>query len=451
MQSRAAAVVVLLGCFVACGLGIICDPDPGTPANTPIGVAKGMYPGRVVWQYEPDACTWDGATGYWWEDQYVNLSMVESMLLNSLTKLTSTTTAADAWKTLFTYYNKVHSNTYKGYDKTQKVAVKINLNGDYDGYVDIVGNGLSPQYFKALLRTLTRDAGIPQDMIYVYDAARYIPPNLFDGPTGSFSEFPDVHYVDNAGEQGRELVQPDPNTVFFFSDTKLSNWNVTQLPTIVTAADYMIVVDNLRGHDLAGVTLSAKNWFGSIWRLCCPDPYCGWEVGTECVCNTAGHWCPASLHEWVDVSSMPMNSYTPLVDLLGHSQLGGNAVVFLMDGLYSGPNEQPDTLPCEFQSTPFNNHWSCSVLASQDPVALDSVAFDILRNEPCQIYASSGCVDNYMHEAALAHAPPSGTVYNPTGTKQLSSLGVHEHWNSNTKRQYTRNLQTGGGIELLEI
>ena len=31
----------------------------------------------------------------------------------------------------------------------------------------------------------------------------------------------------------------------------------------------------------------------------------------------------------------------------------------------------------------------------------------------------------------------------------MASLGAHEHWNNATDKQYTRNLGTGDGIELL--
>jgi len=32
---------------------------------------------------------------------------------------------------------------------------------------------------------------------------------------------------------------------------------------------------------------------------------------------------------------------------------------------------------------------------------------------------------------------------------RLESLGVHEHWNNATDKQYSRNLKTWGGIELI--
>jgi hypothetical protein len=63
-------------------------------------------------------------------------------------------------------------------------------------------------------------------------------------------------------------------------------------------------------------------------------------------------------------------------------------------------------------------------------------------------------VDDYLHEAALANNPPSGTFYDPdhaTPTKRLPSLGVHEHWNNAQEKKYSRNLGKGQGIELLGV
>jgi hypothetical protein len=62
--------------------------------------------------------------------------------------------------------------------------------------------------------------------------------------------------------------------------------------------------------------------------------------------------------------------------------------------------------------------------------------------------------EDYMVEAALASAPPSGTFYDPnhaTNTERLQSLGVHERWNNDKDRKYSRNLGTGNGIELMTL
>jgi hypothetical protein len=86
-------------------------------------------------------------------------------------------------------------------------------------------------------------------------------------------------------------------------------------------------------------------------------------------------------------------------------------------------------------------------------IAIDSVGLDFLRNEQSLnpiVVDVTGNPDNYLHEAASANKPPSGTTYDPEGDGiALQSLGVHEHWNNPNDRKYSRNLGTGDGIELL--
>jgi hypothetical protein len=74
-----------------------------------------------------------------------------------------------------------------------------------------------------------------------------------------------------------------------------------------------------------------------------------------------------------------------------------------------------------------------------------------LEGDPRQYPRMEG-VDAYLHEAALADNPPSGTFYDPDhegDVNRLGSLGVHEHWNDPVNRQYSRNLGSGDGIELI--
>jgi hypothetical protein len=118
-----------------------------------------------------------------------------------------------------------------------------------------------------------------------------------------------------------------------------------------------------------------------------------------------------------------------------------------VDALY--PGEHNETKVTKFAS--FGDQWAASLFASQDPVAIDSVGLDFLRNEPKETQVR-GTADAYLHEAALANQPPSGTVYDPSREgKPLASLGVHEHWNNATARKYSRNLGKAEGIELIAL
>ena len=146
-----------------------------------------------------------------------------------------------------------------------------------------------------------------------------------------------------------------------------------------------------------------------------------------------------------------MGSYNCLVNLNGHKELGGKTFLYMVDALY----------PATFQSGPvtkfaaFDNDWFSSILVSQDMIAIDSVGLDFLRDEQQlnpNVTNVTGNPDNYLHEAAMADKPPSGTKYDPEGDGTLlESLGVHEHWNNPKDRKYSRNLGTGKGIELISL
>jgi hypothetical protein len=137
-----------------------------------------------------------------------------------------------------------------------------------------------------------------------------------------------------------------------------------------------------------------------------------------------------------------MGYYNPIVDLISSKYLGENTVLYIVDGLYAA--DYHFAFPQRWKMPPFNDRFPCSVLASQDILAIDSVCLDFLNTE----WGLVGNADNYLHEAAQADHPPSGTEYVSEG-KRISSLGVHEHWNNAMDKQYSRNLKTGEGIELV--
>ena len=74
----------------------------------------------------------------------------------------------------------------------------------------------------------------------------------------------------------------------------------------------------------------------------------------------------------------------------------------------------------------------------------------VRKRKPAELASIAGLIanaDNYLHEGSQANDPPSGTFYRPNGDGvRLASLGVHEHWNNATQKQYSRNL--GTAIEL---
>ncbi len=146
-----------------------------------------------------------------------------------------------------------------------------------------------------------------------------------------------------------------------------------------------------------------------------------------------------------------MGTYNALVDVMGHKELGEKTLLFVIDALYNTAYQNTQiTADYKLNMPPFNGDWMSSLFMSFDGVAIESVGLDFLHNEPGPAgeYVV-GNVDNYLHEAAKANDPPSGTIYDPEGDGTgLMSLGVHEHWNDAVNKQYSRNLGENKGIEL---
>lgn len=408
---------------------------PNDPPNSPVGQGKGIFPGRVTWVRDTNATPYSGASGYWWtEGTGVKLSVVEQMMSRNLRGLTGMGSDAGAWDRVFRYYNSTHQRGDIGYATNEFIAIKINLNNCTSITQTNNKADASQQVLLALLRQLVNQAGVPQSKIAVYEAAgsRRIPNRIYQ-PCAA--EFPGVLWYDGVGDNGRQPITWVPNA-FSYSGTTSCGRN---LPACVTNATYLIDMPLLKGHEYAGVTLAAKNWYGSI--------------------NARDHGAVLKVY------STNTPCYSMFVDMLGTRQLGGKTILYILDGLFGNitNTENNDPAHCAFTNL-FGGQWTASMFMSLDPVALDSVGLDFLRCEfgsrlgysATYQYGSVTNCDNYLHEAALCNSGGgsssySGTVYKPDGTN-LTSLGVHEHWNNEVEKKYSRNLSpTGTGIELLPL
>lgn len=407
-------------------------------ANAPIGIAKGIYPGRVVWAHDPDATDWEGpGNGHWWKPEHTSQEVCDNMMSQTIRTLAGKNTDAEAWDAIFRYHNKNRNKGDVGYTPGEKITIKVNFVGfirtmnavnrqtySLQEWVDYMNT--SPQMITALLRQLTQAAGVRQADITIGDGLTYFAKEYYDV---LHNEFPDVHYLDCNGKAGR--VKEEFSSTPFYWSSRPTGCKQDYIPKSFEQAEYLINLANLKAHPLAGVTLCAKNHFGSMIRTPVERGY-------------------FDMHK--SVASKETAQYRDLVDLMGHTHIGGKTVLYLLDGLYAGLH-YAERVPRKFQADPFNNDWASCLLASQDPVAIDSVGLDILQVN-IEKYARMPGSDDYLHEAALADNPPSGTFYDPDhsgNVKRLHSLGVHEHWNNPTNRKYSRNLGTGKGIELITL
>ncbi len=429
---------------------------PGEPPNTPMGVARGIFPGRVVWMWDSTATTWNGTTGNWWSDTYTHQSVVDSMLTKSLFSLTGTSSESAAWDTLFRYFNVRHGKGNTGYRAGEKIAVKINL--VQTSSPGNVGNAVfvSPQLALSLLRQLVTVAGVRDSDITIYDTDRYVPDPVY---TKCHTAYPGVHFMGWAAANGREKYVRDTTYIHWSQKLtmEINGGHTAYLPTVVTRASYLINLGNFKAHRYMGLTLCSKNHFGTL--------SCDGSDGlpAQGAPHAAGLHCYTAVHdiyiegspEWT-FTGRPMGTYNTLVDLMGHKDLGAKTLLFMIDALYAVEGEgNPVSLASRWKSAPFNGHWSSSLFLSQDNIAIESVGLDFIRTEQAVNSAYTytyGAVDNYLHEGARADNPPSGTFYGPNGDSvRLQSLGVHEHWNNAVEKKYTRNLGTGSGIELVKL
>lgn len=415
--------------------GMAQAPQLHFESNKPIGEAKGIYPGRVTWIRDAAVARWNGKDGRWWDEGNIDQERLNTMYDKSLCALAGAKSPQKAWNKIFKYFNRTHGNGNKGYKNGETIVIKINLNNTYE--VNDRDNDIdeSPQATIALLRQLTQYAGVPQECITVYDASigwkpRAMPTRLYD-PVHML--FPQVKWMSAKGSQGVEPANWVDNAISYTDPTVTLG---TVLPKAVVDAKYLINIALLKGHEISGVTLCAKNHFGSI-------PF------------------PSRMHGTHTVSQMngKEGDYSAYVDLMGSPNLGGKTLLYLVDGIYGMQTNVGAPRPDRDKWKMFHNEWSASYFMSLDPVAIESVCMDFLFAEfgkelgfsgaPAFKKGSSQNCDNYLKEAAKGHNDRLGD-YRPNGVK-IGSLGVFEHWNNAKDKQYSRNLGRKEGIELITV
>jgi hypothetical protein len=442
------------------------------PANEPMGVGQGIFPGRVVWSWNPDATNEDcdpyESGNTWYNQGNYDQAVVDEMLSDVIQDLTGQTSDSEAWKAIFKYHNNnVRSKGVVNYSSGEKIFIKINATSAWGGQFDPDDlsdvdhpwgddydfiSETSPAIVMAVLKQLVNVVGVAESDIYVGDPMKHIYKHNYDY---WHAEFPDVHYLDHDdySNLGREQAIKGTTTKIYYSDNgtilrpqiwsgpggdePIHNDNLYQ---IYEDAEYLINLPMLKGHKRAGMTMFAKNHFGSHTRDDASHLHNGLIAPTE-------------MENGIDRPGYGL--YRVQVDLMAHSILGKKNLVYIMDALWATDYELDR--PLKWQMAPFNNDWMSSIFASFDPVSIESVGHDFLRSEftperGAGTYVQMEGVDDYLHQAADSSNWPDDIIYDPDSTGVLfASLGIHEHWNNAIDKQYSRNLSdTSKGIELIK-
>ena len=486
--------VFFLGAFFVCGISgfvlfesgflykeVVLTADARVNANEPIGIPKGMpgKEGRVVWVHNANAVNQNTNPSLlnhaWFAAENNNQSTIDSMVSAAIDSLTGQRSDSAAWKAIFLYHNQTRGKGAVNYTAGEKIFIKTNESSGWTGNIStkdlsIVNNGTygmsetSPGIVLAVLHQLVDIVHVAQTDIYIGDPIRNIYKHLYDQ---WHAKYPNVHYLgyDNYASLGREQVKRSASAdlkIHYSDRGTILRENVMyptsvfgkdpvwydSLYTIYGDAEYMVNLPQLKGHMRAGMTMFAKNHFGSQSR------------------SSAGHLhnglpCPAEM-DYGDTSRLGYGLYRVQVDLMTQSILRKKNLIFLLDALWATAYEQDK--PIKWQMAPFNNTYSSSVFASLDNVAIESVGYDFLRSEftvarlsgltkpENMAFVQMRGADDYLHQAADSTNWPAGIKYDPDSTGvHIFSLGVHEHWNNATDKKYTRNLGTGSGVELLSV
>lgn len=463
---------VFMGFASSTGNNIV-PSDPGEPVkmgpddgpNHPFGKGLGINPGRVVWVWDSSATNENCINSFdMYKPENTNQEVVSRMVRDAVKKLTGKNNLNKSWDALFRSFNLRKNNIDRSYVRGEKIFIKINQ-GTANGKLrrDAIEKGFYipssmtesenarkglvgtcetyPNVVLEILRELVNVAGVDQKDISIGDPISHIFGHNYEVWA---REFPDIVYVDRMSDKfGRTITKPTEKELIFYSDKKLAD----KLYDVIENADYMINVANLKPHGRAGISLTAKNHFGSQGR------------------QSAFHLhysliSPVSLGK---PSNNGYHKYRVLVDIMGSRYLGQNTLLYIVDGLYGGGSNETK-VPVKYFMPPFNNDWCNSVFLSQDQVALESVCYDFLRTEWAGSYSHSPAnnayedipnvngVDDYLHQAADPVNWPEGIQYDPDNSgKPLTSLGAHEHWNDPVEKQYSGNLGLPGGIELISV
>lgn len=323
-----------------------------SPTTSPRGA-------RVVHVRSASATDWD--FGDDWYGDHVDQTAVNRMVDEGLTRLTGTTSRADAWGALL-----------PNFQIGQRVAIKVNFNNCLSE--GCAGNAIDAliEPVNSVIRGLVA-RGVAATDIWVYDVTHAwhdgrIPPRFIAG-----CDFTGIHFAAYVGE-----VNPYSATEKVHFNTPPGGPAIQDLPlcNVLVDAHYLINMPIVKSHPFTGVTLGFKNHFGSFDRCDYTHVY------------TPG--CPPTIYS-CDYDS----NYSPLIDIYLNSHIRDKTILTMGDclfGAWSDPTWKPTPWVTFGYSAPN------SLFFARDPVAIECVMTDVLAAETNLLPAT----DDYLRLAGEA-------------------------------------------------
>ncbi|MCU0288679.1 MAG: hypothetical protein MUF15_20080 [Acidobacteria bacterium] len=247
-------LVLVAGSVITINYAI--DPDfskvvstfvPAEGPNAPIGIAKGLFPGRVVWIRDTASTKWDGIEKSWWDEAHTNQKVVSKMFSEMLQKYTDTNDDKSSWKAIFRHFNKTHNRGDNYYKPGEKVVIKVNCNHDKSFTWDNEVHP-SPAAVYALVSQLIDVVGVSGNDITIFDGSRFIGNPIYDkirsNPDAEYQKVWFASKLEYAAPQ-RFFPEPDTNSAIYFSikDTVANSFSEKIsffLPQCYTDAKYII-------------------------------------------------------------------------------------------------------------------------------------------------------------------------------------------------------------------
>lgn len=328
---------------------------------------KNIPASRVVQIHDPDVTYWDFSTGYYGD--YVNQSLVNTMVDRGVCELTRLSDPVSAWQRIMS-----------SYQSGDKIAIRVNFNNcmhtapnPYYPTHNMIDSLIEP--INSIISGLTRIGVLTSD-IWVYDASRILPNRYTSGCLYSGVKFYD--YLGQNGNLQTTFNSTDPSRIINFSNPSIPSHEVTD---VLINVQHLIHFPLLKAHS-TGVSGVFKLHLGTINGPFYDD-----------------------IHPYLyDLEK------NPLVDIFINMNVKEKTRLIVGDGLFGAKkyNAVPESWSI------FGNKSPNTLFFSLDPVALDTIMQDLLHTQ-----------------WPTGSMPPDDHDHLHCAFRQ--GLGIHEHKDKNGK------------------